>query len=187
MSSREHIRSVVFNQLVQVVLIPEKSELKEAQLDLWWAKHDYTVFQQSAHSEIRLYSSYERVSFREAKKKLYQPSSSDRLYMSMPCHSHTATSEQPSNADKRNTDSSLVSSLSSPLLIRTAEEEDFDINSQSSSIDDSDDYLLLCVISNTYAELSQPKCRKKVEYDSFTVLIGFLSFTLPLVGYYLLH
>lgn len=184
MSSREHIRSVVFNQLVQVVLIPEKSELKEAQLDLWWEKQDYAVFQKSAHSEIRLYSSYEKVTFREAKKKLYQPSSSDRLYMSMPCHNHKVTSE-PSNAEI-NTDSSLLS-LSSPLLVRTAEEDDFDISSQNSIIDDTDDYLLLCVISNTYAELSQPKCKKKVTYDSFTVLIGFLSFTLPLVGYYLLH
>jgi len=176
MSSREHIRSVVFNQLVQVVLIPEKSELKEARLDLWWEKQDYAVFQQSAHSEIRLYSSYEKVTFREAKKKLYQPSSSDRLYMSMPCyHSHKVTSEL-SNAEI-NTDSSSLLSL----------EHDFDISSQSSSIDDTDDHLLLSVISNTYAVLSQPKCRKKVVYDTYTVLIGFLSFTLPLVGYYLLH
>lgn len=173
MSSREHIRNVVFNQLVQVVLIPEKSELKEARLDLWWEKQDYAVFQQSAHSEIRLYCSYEKVTFREAKKKLYQPSSSDRLYMSMPCcHSHKVTSEP-----EINTDSSRLLSF----------EQDFDISSQSSSIDDTDDYLLLSVISNTYAELSQPKCRKKVVYDTFTVLVGFLSFTIPLVGYYLLH
>jgi len=179
MSSREHIRSVGFNQLVQVILIPEKSELKDAQLDLWWEKHDYAMFQQSAHSEIRLYSSYEKVTFREAKKKLYQPSSSDQLYMSMPYHKVSG----PSNTNAEMYDNNT---FSSPLLIRTAKENDFDISSQS-SIDDDVDYLLLCVISNTFAELSQPKCKKKAAYDRFTVLIGFLSFTLPLVGYYLLH
>lgn len=170
MSSSEPIRSVGFKQEVQVILIPEKSEIKEAKLDLWWEKHDYSLFQQSAHTEIRLYSSYEKISFREAKRQLYQPSSSDKLYMSAPC--------------------SKPSSMSRPLLrplSRAASEGDAGKVDLSITTDEAEDSLLLCVISNTFAELSQPKCRKPATYDRFTVLIGFLSFTLPLVGYYLLH
>ena len=69
----ENKRAVSFNTRVTVVLIPERREIREANCDLWWARGDYCTFQQSAHSEIRLFALYENIDCREAKTLLYQP------------------------------------------------------------------------------------------------------------------
>lgn len=52
----EQKRAVSFNTRVTVVLIPERKEIREAQCDLWWSMGEYCTFQQSAHSEIRLFA-----------------------------------------------------------------------------------------------------------------------------------
>jgi hypothetical protein len=66
-------RAVSFNTRVTVVLIPERKELKEANCDLWWNREEFFGFQQSAHSEIRLFALYENCNCKEAKQLLYQP------------------------------------------------------------------------------------------------------------------
>jgi len=70
---KEQKRCVSFNTRVTVVLIPERKEIMEAQCDLWWSRGDYGAFQQSAHSEIRLFALYENIDCKEAKTILYQP------------------------------------------------------------------------------------------------------------------
>lgn len=72
----EQKRGVSFNTRVTVVLIPERKEITEAQCDLWWNRSDYSSFQQSAHSEIRLFALYENIDCKEAKTILYQPNQS---------------------------------------------------------------------------------------------------------------
>lgn len=69
----EQKRCVSFNTRVTVVLIPERKEILEAQCDLWWSRSDYSSFQQSAHSKIRLFALYENIDCKEAKTILYQP------------------------------------------------------------------------------------------------------------------
>lgn len=71
-------RGVSFCGSVSVVLIPERSEYKIANCDLWWNREDYFSFHQSAFSELKLFSLYENICPREARKKLYQPTDADR-------------------------------------------------------------------------------------------------------------
>lgn len=68
-------RSVTFNELVKVVLIPSRQEYKSRGLenDLWWNNSDYFQFQQEARSEITLCATYENITFSQARTRLYQP------------------------------------------------------------------------------------------------------------------
>ena len=72
---------VKFNTSLRVVLIPSRSEYKSAGLcpELWWTSSDYFMFQQSAHSEIRLLSAYENINLNAARKKLYQPCDNEAI------------------------------------------------------------------------------------------------------------
>lgn len=56
-------KMVDFKHSIKVILIPCRNEYKSAGLYsiLWWNTTDYFSFQQSAHSEIRLLSSYENI------------------------------------------------------------------------------------------------------------------------------
>ena len=64
---------------MQVILIPSRNEYKQAKLIsiLWWGGADFFSFQQSAYSELRLLSSFDNISMKDAKTKMYQPSSED--------------------------------------------------------------------------------------------------------------
>jgi hypothetical protein len=72
---------VKFNSALRVVLIPSRGEYKSAGLcpELWWTSSDYFMFQQSAHSEIRLLSAYENINLNAARKKLYQPNENEAI------------------------------------------------------------------------------------------------------------
>lgn len=65
---------ISFNNLMDVVLIPSRTEYSFLASDLWWEKGDYSIFQQSAFSEIRLYATLYSLEFKKARNKLYQPS-----------------------------------------------------------------------------------------------------------------
>lgn len=69
-------KQVNFNECVKVILIPSRAEYVKRGLTkhLWWTQQDYFSFQQEARSEIQLYAIVQRISFLEARRKLYQPS-----------------------------------------------------------------------------------------------------------------
>eukprot|EP01035_Chromulina_nebulosa_P016997 gene16997-22496_t len=73
----ENIREskVKFNSSLRVILIPSRIDYRSADLipSLWWSINDYRNFQQSAYSEIRLFSVSEGIPMDEARKMLYQP------------------------------------------------------------------------------------------------------------------
>jgi len=75
--SDENIREskVKFNSSLRVILIPSRVDYRSADLipSLWWSINDYRNFQQSAYSEIRLFSVSEGIPMDEARKLLYQP------------------------------------------------------------------------------------------------------------------
>jgi hypothetical protein len=78
-SSNSEKKNVTFLPTIKLILIPSRGEFKAAGLNnlLWWTGNDFFGFQQSAHSEIRLLSSYENIGMKEARKKLYQPDHND--------------------------------------------------------------------------------------------------------------
>lgn len=158
-------------------------------MDLWWDRHDYMKFQHSAHSEIRLYASYEKVNFREAKKKLYQPSISDRLYDEV-------------SEEMKDDDNDIIEPLGSPVLmprydsIRILPELVKHSSKISITVDNDDEnddlykYLSFSVRSSEYIELTNAPISSisKNKLDGgFTFLVGVFSFTLPIIGFYLLH
>jgi len=69
-------KQVNFNECVKVILIPSRAEYMKRGLSkhLWWNQQDYFSFQQEARSEIQLYAIVHRITFLEARRKLYQPS-----------------------------------------------------------------------------------------------------------------
>lgn len=89
---------VKFNSALRVVLIPSRGEYKSAGLcpELWWTSSDYFMFQQSAHSEIRLLSAYENINLNAARKKLYQPSDNEAIEDS----SSSSTAESVNDSEK---------------------------------------------------------------------------------------
>ena len=72
-------KRVTFLPTIKLILIASRNEYKTAGLNsiLWWTGSDFFGFQQSAHSELRLLSSYENINMKEARKKLYQPDPND--------------------------------------------------------------------------------------------------------------
>ena len=72
-------KRVKFVPTIKLILIPSRSEYKIAGLNplLWWTGNEFFGFQQSAHSELRLLSTYENIGMKEARRKLYQPDQND--------------------------------------------------------------------------------------------------------------
>lgn len=72
-------KHISFNPAMQVILIPSRNEYKQANLIsiLWWGGTDFFSFQQSAYSELRLLSSFDNISMKDAKTKMYQPNSQE--------------------------------------------------------------------------------------------------------------
>jgi len=217
-------RKVSFNNRVTVVLIPERKEIKEAKCDLWWNRNDFVSFQQSAHSEIRLYAMYENINCKEAKNMLYQPSEKELAKykteevdvaedeweeLAMPSEDSedqvpeegtfspilirhvdsvslltgldSEKKDAPSTPTKQKSSNSLSTSDSAAKL-RTAEE-------------DKHLYISLCVPAKEYEPLAEScqggggkKSKGRIDQSSgFAVVCGIFSFTLPIIGYYLMH
>jgi hypothetical protein len=222
---------VSFNNRVTVVLIPERKEIKEAQCDLWWGRNDFSAFQQSAHSEIRLYAMYENINCKEAKNMLYQPSENDLTKyddnssaelegdwdMTIAAPSEDAEDKESEEGEcfspklMRHVDSvSLLTdneSDSKPLLTPPKKSlSSVPITQDTSrrrcnSEDDPHHYVSLCVPSKEYEPLLEnerqnsndgPSRRSRVsgridQSSGFAVVCGLFSFTLPILGYYLMH
>lgn len=66
---------VQFKDYLNMVLIPSRHEYKDAKCDLWWVSRDFQYFRTTAENEIRLLAMIKKISFREAKSKLFQPES----------------------------------------------------------------------------------------------------------------
>jgi len=135
---------VNFSHALRVVLIPSKEEYRSAGLNssLWWDSSDFSGFQQTAHSEILLFSKFEKIDIKSARKKLYQPNQcddakldlifnacspqkkapqievndedSDETELKFPCSPHTNLRKSESNQSKHFIDDAL--SLCVPLL-----------------------------------------------------------------------
>lgn len=220
-------RNVSFNNRVTVVLIPQRKEIKAAGCDLWWSRGDYSAFQQSAHSEIRLYAMYENINCKEAKNMLYQPSENDLTKLDEdpdPADSGweltpAATSEDAEDAQEEEEGSF------SPILLRHVDSvsllTDYDASpdpsqvvqrskstatissspekrpKESASEDDLHSYVSFCVPSPECVPLMEVtpssdsrkgRISQRLDQSSgFAVVCGIFSFTLPIIGYYLMH
>jgi hypothetical protein len=215
-----------------VVLIPERKEIKEAQCDLWWGRNDFSAFQQSAHSEIRLYAMYENINCKEAKNMLYQPSENDLTKYDDPKEIEgdwdmtiSAPSEDAEDREGENAESfspKLMRHVDSVSLLTNYEADEKPLltppkRSQSAqstpaltpdtsrrrrnSEDDPHHYVSLCVPSKEYEPLVEnerqhsndgtsrrSRVSGRIDQSSgFAVVCGLFSFTLPILGYYLMH
>jgi hypothetical protein len=69
-------KTVKFNPSLRVILIPSRGEFRQVGLNsvLWWSSSDYINFQNNANSEIRMLVSFENITAKQARRKLYQSS-----------------------------------------------------------------------------------------------------------------
>lgn len=219
----ENKRAVSFNTRVTVVLIPERREIREANCDLWWARGDYCTFQQSAHSEIRLFALYENIDCREAKTLLYQPNQleetsttndddDDYFEPSEELDMSTRDSEAEEAVEEcKSAPSSLMRHVDSVSLLSAYNANDVTPMKKSMSSamnlaevakvipaasEDPFFYVSLCVPSKESEPLStreyvsaavQSKPPRREQGNGFAVACGIFSFTLPIIGYYLMH
>lgn len=70
-------RSITFNPMVEVVLVPTRRESKDLLDELYWRSEDYSSFKQEAWSEIKEHYRLTGDSPKISAAKLYQPSSED--------------------------------------------------------------------------------------------------------------
>lgn len=221
-------RKVSFNTRVTVVLIPERKEIKEAQCDLWWGRNDFSAFQQSAHSEIRLYAMYENINCKEAKNMLYQPSENDltkydetpelEAEWDLSIAAPSDDAEERESEEVENFSPKLMRHVDSVSLLADYESEkkqpltpprrsastptvtpDTTTRRRRNSEDDPHHYVSLCVPSKEFEPLVENErqnsadgtCRRsrgRIDQSSgFAVVCGLFSFTLPILGYYLMH
>ena len=103
--------AVKFNSALKVVLIPSRGEYKSAGLcpELWWTSSDYFMFQQSAHSEIRLLSAYENINLTAARKKLYQPCGNEAIEDSDSLFETADSIKLRKHVIKNNSDDDIIS------------------------------------------------------------------------------
>ena len=73
--SKNNIKSVTFNKIIDVILIPTRHEYIEEELDyyIWWNAKDLDNMKLLAISELRTIMALQNISYEEAKNKLYQP------------------------------------------------------------------------------------------------------------------
>lgn len=211
------LKKISFNSRVTVVLIPERKEIKAAGCDLWWNRNDYTSFQQSAQSEIRLYAMYENINCKEAKSMLYQPSESDLtkdepeeiedgwdMTLAVPSEDGASLDEKEdffSPKMLRHVDSvSLLidhesaANKAAPLSpVRSTSRLSLPMKPKPSE-DDLHVHISLCVPSTDFEPLAEKdsagrkRSSQRIDQSSgFAVVCGIFSFTLPIIGYYLMH
>jgi len=191
-------RTVSFNTSVDMLLIPEVKEIKAAKLDLWWEGTDFFSFKQSAQSEIKLYALYENVNCREAKKMLYQPGQEDvdvdeeeTFEPALMCASQVSLFRHKDSLSSL----SLLSGEEDPdercavAVPLNPETEHVVAHIELDEIDDEDRYLNFCVRSKEFHPLSTKERRSRSRQlgPSAAVIFGFMSFTIPLIGYYLMQ
>eukprot|EP01038_Epipyxis_sp_PR26KG_P014422 gene14422-19353_t len=197
---------VRFNSLLNVILIPSRMEYRQARCDLWWSGTDFFAFQQAACSELKLLALYENIGIKDARKKLYQPSSvtgvveddDEEGYYDTACDYNDIKATQSNRINEIQTSSLFpkTNSLNHLSDLDKKEENKLRRNNSSQfvlsdSMNEEDAIakeLNFCVPSTKveYLSLKERKSRKNSTGNHFLVaLVGL--FTLPIFGYYIAH
>lgn len=159
---------VSFNTAMDVVLIPSRCEYFKYSCDLWWGKADYSVFQQSAFSEIRLFALCECIEFKKARQKLYQPNGDEKII-------DEPVENVESNAAKTSSEENSPSTMEQKRNTSKTEQE-----SPGEKIEEDD--LQLCVrLSNQMFSFEKHKHSMRF----FPIHLGIAALTLPILGFYL--
>lgn len=131
---------ISFDSLMDVVLIPTREEYSRLSSELWWEKVDYSLFQQSAFSEIRLYATLYSLEFKKARSKLYQPNGDlkeegENILEHSTCDESTTKIENTDSDGTSNSTPKNNSCNNNNIIIDIENEEE----------EDSHDWLNLCV------------------------------------------
>lgn len=203
---------VQFRDNLNMILIPTRHEFKDAKCDLWWVQKDFQHFRTTAENEIRLLAMIKKISFREAKMKLFQPES----VCDLDAHDYNFIAQ----CDPQSTEYFVQAFEGSGTCVPSSGSGDYSHfpanyspalaqypRSRTSSKDDHavQDYshLYFCVpITNQfiplrYDKMSQravgskphPSLSSTVESlgeTGFFAMMGLFSFAAPLLGYYFL-
>lgn len=205
---------VQFRDHLNMILIPTRHEFKDAKCDLWWVQKDFQFFRTTAENEIRLLAMIKKITFREAKTKLFQPESvcdldthdynfisqsdpqnTESYVQAFESTGVTVPSSSGSGGSSNDHNTSFPSNFS-PALVQYA-------RSRTSSKDDSSfDYshLHFCVpITNQLIPLRYEQFSERAMKNSalsstveslgetgFFAMMGLFSFAAPLLGYYFL-
>jgi len=205
---------VQFRDNLNMILIPTRHEFRDAKCDLWWVQKDFQYFRTTAENEIRLLAMIKKISFREAKTKLFQPES----LCDLNAHDYNFIAQ----CDPESTEYFVQAFESSGACVPSSGSNDYSSfpsnyspalaqypRSRTSSKDDpfAQDYshLHFCVpitdqfIPLRYDMTSQRVSRSKAHSAStlsstveslgetgFFAMMGLFSFAAPLLGYYFL-
>ena len=181
-------KTLNFNNLLKVVLIPCREELRKAQCDLWWTGNDFLTFKQAARNEIKLLSVLENICMTDARQKLYQPGHDIAEEDDDDSESqYTAKYRKTPVLSERKSLRTVSSVLCIPKVPSNAS-----LDSNEFYLDSETEYCLsLCVPLEEPGLLStkeRPSRKMQLSpfYQWFIMILTLLSFSLPLVGYYLL-
>jgi len=193
-------KSLNFNNFLKVVLIPCRDEFRKAQCDLWWSGTDFLNFKQAAKSEIKMLAVFENICMTEARQKLYQPNSGNTSMEDAEEAENDVYYRQGSDSESPPQKFRKTPVLSERKSLRTVSSvvcmpkvnsiPSFDSNEF--YLDSEAEYSLsLCVPLEEPAILStkeRPSKRNPYAtlYNTLIMILTLLSFSLPLVGYYLL-
>ena len=183
--------TVEFNKFSKVVLIPSRQEYKSVIGELWWDRSDYSSFQQSASSELRLFSICENVCFQEAKRKLYQPNGDSRNEIPDDSYFDYREMQSPRNAVSLESPGFKALSSRSSIDCLSALAKAKDIEENEKSYDD--EALSLCVVVEEPIPLVMRERESKYakmaanSTNNLLTIIGFFSFTVSVFGYYMIY
>jgi hypothetical protein len=172
-SMKKSTTRVSFNSSMDVVLIPSRFEYFKYSCDLWWGKSDYTIFQQSAFSEIRLFALCECIEFKKARQKLYQPNGDEKIVDEPEKIGLSAKS----SGDESNALLAEHFASVSPCMKKTNSE-----TKRPETIPD-DDGLHLCVRLSD--QLFSFEKARQLSIPRFPIHLGLAALTLPILGFYL--
>lgn len=196
---------VNFNSLLKVVLIPSREEYRKAQCDLWWTGNDFFSFKQAARSEIKLLAIYENICMTEARRKLYQPGEKNTTLEDNEDDSYynkenDSESQMLSPGPKISAKQSLHTVSSIPSINKLTDSPDStEISRKKLSLDDQffnenlreEHDCWLCVPLEEPGILStkeRPSRRSQTQLsEQMVILISFICFAFPMVGYYYIY
>lgn len=189
-------KTLNFNNFLKVVLIPCRDEFRKAQCDLWWTGNDFMNFKQAARNEIKLLAVFENICMTEARQKLYQPTKES---LADDCQESGFSDDNDSEA-QCSTKYRKTPVLSERKSLRTVSSvmclpkvpSNGTMDSNEFYLDSETEYCLsLCVPLEEPGLLStKERPSRKMQLSPFyqwlIMILTLLSFSLPLVGYYLL-
>lgn len=190
---------VKFSSDVKVILAPSRADIRETSCELWWKRQDYLLFQQSSYKEVKLYSVFHGLPFRQARRKLYQSdleSDQDFGFMSYMTSSSSSSSGSRGSTDEEGDDDEYSYPFAASGMPSAGGEEDEDEDYDAAS-----DPMLL------YVPLAAPealRCEEHNRHDYYNkyhstlsrvfwlsagglLTVGsVMSYLTPLIGYYVL-